>query len=293
MASIVGLMPEQATLRVIPKIWKDDTLGLSKVNSNGSYESIAKPTLLSTVTIEVEHVTNAEGVPSKILGAHPGKQVHRMGTAETPLDFNVEVLLLKMLLGESSHASVARKTGKDHVTFSIRLLKIENLRYFHQLSTKELIELATEYKERGVRLFKEFPVLAHVYFGRAHKLLHSYPGYIHLRELTVEEDGIDGKELGVLASTVRSNLAACLLAEKRYEDLIDLLDRPEDAQSEKAMYRKAQALSYVKRYEEALGCIEGVDWQKNPAMFSLHGNIKDRLAKEKENYAAMVKKMFK
>lgn len=287
----MGAVPEQG---IVPKTWTDEKRGLSKVNLSLDFVSMTKATLLSTVTCVVEEVEGSEAVESDILGK-VGQQAHQMGTAETPVDCYIEDFLSQMLIGEVSRCAMRRKSPESKpLEFTIRVIGIENRRHMHQLSPKEVLELASQFKERGVRMFKKWPEHAHVYFGRAHKLLCSYPGQKRLSEYTVEEvDGIDGEVVAGLLNATRHNLAACLLLEKRYEDMIGLLDQPGDAKSEKAMYRKAQALCHLQRHQEALKCFEEIVWQDNPPMASLNATIREKMAREKDEYSTMVKKMFK
>lgn len=287
--------PNPNTRRIVPRVWYDPNNGLAKVNLDLDFVSMDKATLLSTVTFEVSDVNNAEGVESKILAASPGiKQVHKLGTGETPVDCYMDMILMRMLVGEHSRCYIERKTTQTPINFTVRLLAIDNIKHVHQLSPQEVVELAGQYKESGVRMFKRWTRQAHVYFGRAHKLLVSYPGGKCLKACTVEEDGVDGEVVQTLLNNLLNNLAACLLAEERYEDVVQLLNDDEvDSQSEKAIYRKAQALYQLKRYEEAEKCIARFNnWQSNPALVKLSEMVRGQIKKDKEVFTNMVKKMF-
>lgn len=287
--------PNPNTRRIVPRVWHDPEYGLAKVNLDLDYVSMDKATLLSTVTFEVADVNNAEGVESKILAAPPGtKQVHKLGTGETPVDCYMDIILMRMLIGEHSRCYIERKTTQTPINFTVRLLAIDDIKHVHQLSPPEVVALAGQYKETGVRMFKRWTRQAHVYFGRAHKLLVSHPGGKSLKACTVEEDGVDGEAVQALLTNLRHNLAACLLAEERYENVVELLDDEEvDSQSEKAIYRKAQALYHLKRYEEADKCIVGLNnWQSNPALVKLDEMARGQMKKDKEVFTNMVKKMF-
>lgn len=256
---------------------------------------MAKATHFSTVTFELDQICEAaESVQSNILSTGPhGSHVHKMGTAETPVDCYIEIFLSRMLIGEHSRCYIERKTPKKApIQFTIRIKKIQSRRHLHQLTFEELLKGAAEYKERGVRMFKEWPMHAHVYFSRAYKMLTSVPRYKYIGLYTKEEDGIDGEEVLAMLHTIRYNIAACLLLEERYGDVVNLLQHEDDGRSEKAMYRKAKALYHLKRYEEALGCYAIVKWQGNPAMSALHKQIRDMMSVEKDEYSKIVKKMF-
>lgn len=254
---------------------------------------MVKATHFSTVTFEVDQICKAaESVQSNILCGPHGSHVHKMGTAETPVDCYIEVFLSRMLIGEHSRCYIERKAPKKPLQFTIRIKKIQSRRHLHQLTHQELIQGAAEYKERGVRMFKEWPLNAHVYFSRAYKMLTSFPRYKYIGAYTKEEDNIDGEEVLALMHTIRYNIAACLLLEERYEDVVNLLQHEDDGRSEKAMYRKAKALYHLKRYEEALGCYAIVKWQSNPAMSALHKQIRDMMSAENDEYSKIVKKMF-
>lgn len=255
---------------------------------------MAKATILSTITFEVADIENAEGVESKILTAGVGEQVHKMGTGETEVDCHIEVFLMKMLIGEHSRCYVERKSTKKILNFTIRIKAIEGCKHVHQLNPVEIVALAGQYKESGVRMFKQWPHNAHLYFGRAHKLLHSFPGCKRLNECTMEKEGIDGTAIDALMQNLRHNLAACLLLEERYEAVVKILDdNVVDTVSEKAMYRKAQALYHLKRYKEAEKCFTALpQWQDNPALAKLSDMIRKQAVKEKDAYAKMMKKMF-
>lgn len=282
----------QRVRRIVPRVWRDHELGLVKVNLGLEFVSMAKATLTSTVTFELEQVDIEEGLESCLLRGPPGVREYKIGTAETPIDCYVEVVLSRMLIGEYSRCHMERRTSKKMISFTIRVKGIKSRRHVHQLTTKELFTLATDYKERGVRMFKKWPIFAHIYFGRAFKLLNSYPDYKCMYDCSLEEDGIDGKEVMTLVHNVRHNLAACLMLEKNYGEVICLLDHPDDVRAEKAMYRKAQALYHVKRYEDALECFQELDWEQNPAMVKLNAMIRQEMVKESQEYTKMVRKMF-
>lgn len=290
---LAGVQDDRIGQRIVRKIWRAPNKGLAKINLGLEFASMAKATLLSTVTFEISSIENDDGLESVILAAPPGKQEHKIGTGETPIDLYIEVFLAKMLIGEHSRCYIARKFTQKLISFDIKLRGIQGRRHFHNLDPKGLYEVAGQYKEQGVRMFKKYPEFSHMYFSRAYKLLSSHQCYTCIPIYTVEENGVSGEDFGALLDTVRYNIAACLLLERRYEDLVGVLNMEQDLRSEKAMYRKAQALYYLECYDEALLCFKQLkNWQANPAIVNLSKQIKEAQAKQNANFTKICQKMF-
>lgn len=263
---------------------------------------MARATELSTVTVELDRIENlAAEVDSKLLAEGPRTVEHEMGTATTPVDCYLEVIFKNMLIGEHSHCFVERKSGKV-ISFTVRMKGMTGRRHIHQLTLPELVGQAKRYKETAVETFKKYPRLAHDYFARAHKLITSW-GQKDLAAWTMEADGVDGPEVQQLLRTIGHNISACLLLEKRYEETVMLLDgmmsgehggeTEKEALFEKAMFRKAKALYELKRFQEAVNCLEKLDYQSNPTLSAMHKTAQEQVRKENADYSSMVKKMFK
>lgn len=292
--------------RIVPKTWRDQRRGIGKLNLGLEFVSMARATDLSTVTFEVDQIENAQGLDSKILMEGAGKREYKMGTAETPTDCYIEVLLKRMLIGEYSQCFIVRRSSKNLVSFTVRLKMISRREYIHRLQPVEVFELAQQYKETGVRMFKrKYHTHAHGYFSRAQKLICSLtPVDKSLGDFRVEEEGVNGTEMIFFLRIVLHNISACLLLEERYEEAVNLLDslmdcsdfetwRSVDPLFEKAMYRKAQALFKLKRYDETITCLEQLDYKASPQLKAMYKTATEQVGKKDEEYVKMVKKMFK
>lgn len=294
---------ELHTRRIVPKVWRDKRRGIGKLNLGLEFVSMARATELSTVTFDVDLIENVQGLDTNILSGGAGTREHKMGTAETPVDCYIEVLLKRMLIGEYSQCFIKRRLTKEALSFTLRLKTISRREFIHRLRPGEVFELAKQYKETAVRMFKKkYHPYAHDYFSRAHKLIYSLNVADKcLGEFTVEEDEIDGTELVNFLRTVMHNISACLLTEKRYEEVVDMLEsmigcletgRNSDPLFEKAMYRKAQALYHLKRYEDAIKCLEELEYQSCPKLKAMHETATEQVQKKDQEYVKMVKKMF-
>lgn len=272
--------------------WLDKERGLSKINIqypvNGPH---IKPTEFSTVVFEIEAIKNETDAESKILADGPGPRTHIMGTADTPLDCYVEAFLLEMLRGEQSACKIQSEDNDLTIEFTINLIQFDNARQVHRIPLNVAFDVLKKYKEIGVTMFKFNPKFAHHYFSKAYKIISSFA--------TEGYEEIGSLEVFALKHTIQNNIAACLIIEKRYEEAISMLDFVDDPGNDKndllfqkAVFRKAQALYNLKKYEDVVQCLNGVDYKTNSSMKVLYTATQEQLKREKEQFTDMAKKMF-
>lgn len=274
----------------IGQTWEDESKGLKKVILDLKFQELAKPTELARVNVLVECVKNPNDSPSQYLQNSEIFEVE-LGTAVTPLDCYIEILLQKMLLGEKSQCCIKCSSGKE-ITFHLSLEEIISDCSLFKLNTREMYSLATKYKECGVKMFKEYPIFAHKYFCRAAKCLISFKPFQHL---TVKTDGMDGSEYQSLLQAIQTNIAACLLLQNRDEHALYVTDFVDstDSTNEKSIYRRATAYYNLKEYEKAIECIKKAQSFKEKKEFlRLYGKAKESLKTDEENYKNIVQKMF-
>uniref|UniRef100_A0A182MHJ5 Uncharacterized protein n=1 Tax=Anopheles culicifacies TaxID=139723 RepID=A0A182MHJ5_9DIPT len=214
-----------------------------------------------------------------------------MGTALTPVDSYVEQLLQQMSMNEESKCTITDAQGND-ITFTMKLLRIENQKYYYELTVAETLALAKRYKENGVTLFAKYPRFAHAYFNQAAKCLLSWAPIEQL------DPAIEGaatvEEMRSLLETLYLNIAACLIKQDRYDEVLHVLRYTDhqEAPSVKATYRKALAQFKTKQFAEALATLERIEYANSKECATLHKQIIQSRQQEDSKYNSMVKKMF-
>ncbi|XP_063696216.1 protein Bride of doubletime isoform X1 [Culicoides brevitarsis] len=184
----------------------------------------------------------------------------------------------------------------EEISFTVSMKRIEHGGDWHEKSFSEILTLAKQYKEHGVKMFKQFPVqFAHFYFAKAAKCLLMYKPFGDLEERAKNEN-VDASELIPLLRNIYTNIAACLLKQNRINDVIDLLGFVEWAEEpvpEKAVYRLATAYFSKKDYDKARDVIKKLpNYAENKELMALLAKINQESKAGDEKYANMVKKMF-
>nr|XP_017036746.1 uncharacterized protein LOC108084866 isoform X2 [Drosophila kikkawai] len=256
-----------------------------------------KPTACSTLQFSVnKKCANLGERPSKYLAsdettAYPQQHSLEMGRAVYPVDCYVEILLQQFLPGETAACSILTKNGV-RIEFEMRLDKIVKNTQVEKLDAAGMYDLALRLKESGVATFKSYPKFAFDYFARAAKLLITYKPF---DKLTKRENGINGSTVEELFIQIQTNLAACLLLEKRYEHVIYHTQFVETAESpsEKSIYRRALAFYHLKEFAKAQATIERVPNYEEKREFSkLRDNIAASWKDSNTHYKEVVQRMF-
>uniref|UniRef100_A0A182N5E0 Bride of doubletime-like TPR domain-containing protein n=1 Tax=Anopheles dirus TaxID=7168 RepID=A0A182N5E0_9DIPT len=174
----------------------------------------------------------------------------------------------------------------------MKLLRIEDQKYYHDLSVAETLALAKRCKENGVTMFPKYPLFAHAYFSQAAKCLLTWSPIDQL------DPAIEGastlEDMQSLLETLYLNIAACLIKQNRFDEVLHVLrytDQQENP-SAKATYRKALAQFKVKQYGEALATLARIDFTTSKECVALHKQIVQTRQQEDSQYNSMVKKMF-
>ncbi|XP_017142141.1 peptidyl-prolyl cis-trans isomerase D isoform X1 [Drosophila miranda] len=277
--------------------WKDEKRGLSKKVLSLEFADMAKPMAASTVLFSVNNkCANLEDRPSKYLGGEesltfPQQHTLEMGTATTPVDCYVEMLLQQFMPGETAACSITSKTG-ERIEFDLKLDLIVKNPQVHKLNAAEIYELALRFKESGVAMFKSYPKFAFDYFARAAKLLITYKPF---DQLTKKSNGINGTTVEALFVQLQTNLAACMLQEERYEHVIYHTEFVERAESptEKSVYRRALAYYHMKEFAKAQATIERVhDYEEKREFSKLRDKIAASWKDSMAHYKEVVQRMF-
>lgn len=273
--------------------WKLERKGLYKKVLALEFTKVEKPHQAAKVVINVEKVENLKDRESQWLGEKTlnTDQIMEMGTALTPIDCYLELLVQQMMLGETAECTIKTKGGEE-IKIVLTLQEIKSTKGIQQLTVPEMYNLAMRYKENGVKMFKTYPIFAHEYFVKAAKCLISYKNF---EGLTKKRDGVAGKDMQELFTQVQTNLAACLLNEKRYDDVIyqtnfvDKTNKP----SEKSIYRRAMAYYHMHEFELAQKTIEKVpDYKDKKEFANLYEKVSVSWKNSNAQYKGMVQKMF-
>ncbi|XP_037730342.1 peptidyl-prolyl cis-trans isomerase D [Drosophila subpulchrella] len=277
--------------------WEDKSRGLTKKVLALQFTKMEKPTTVSTVEFSViKKTANLGERPSKYLASdesstYPQQHILEMGTSLTAVDCYVELLLQQFVPGETAACSITSKTG-ERIEFELKLEKIVKNTQVEKLDAAQVYEVALRLKESGVATFKTFPKFAFDYFVRAAKLLITYKPF---EQLTKKENGINGQEVETLFIQIQTNLAACLLQEKRYEHVIyhTQFVETEDNPSEKSIYRRALAYYHLKEFAKAQATIERMPNYEEKREFSkLRDNIAASWKDSNAHYKEVVQRMF-
>lgn len=277
--------------------WFKPELGLGKKLINYSFVSIDHPTELSECLVRFGNIQGLDGRESNYLFVE-ADQVIQVGSGVTAVDFLIDIVVQQMYMGETSRVYIVTKKSTT-INFTITLLKINTSRYLYQLSAQEMLQWALAQKNQGVLMFKKWPSMAQRYFNQAAKGLISFKPF---DALITDDDATTGKELQDLHDSVCLNIAACLLKEQRYEDVLHVLrestertgskNEPDPPISEKAAYRRALAHFHLKQLDEAKAQLDRVNYAQNRDLLSLWKQIVQQQTEYNTKYVKMVRKMF-
>lgn len=278
----------------IEKEWCDEKKGLHKELIAFKFQSVIKPNDLSKCCVAI---TDLNGLKdhhaSKYLRDERRNQDFwiTINDALLPIDCYIELFLKRMLIGETSRCSMKTKSG-DYISFVIKLTRVEFGGYYYSKSLAEIVTLVQHYKENGVKMYKDYPLFAQDYFNKAAKLLISCEPFETLKERESNEANPD--ELRALLEAILSNISQCLIKQERYDEathVTEFADRSECV-PEKAIYRRANALYFLGKLEDAKRTIERINYKDKKECLLLHTNIMEKLKQSDSEYRKMIKNMF-
>lgn len=283
---------------LIGKSWKDDAKGLKKTCLALQFVSMDKPTELAKCYVDILNIQNSANHKSNYLKEENDILI-KIGHAVTAIDCYIEELVKQMYTNETSECEIMTKSA-GALTFHMRLKSIEyefpGKIYFCDLSPAQMFELAKQYKECGVKMFKDFPLFAHNYFSLAAKCLLSFNHYQpdELDE-NLRESEVKKKDFDELLRNVYSNIAACLIKQGRYEQIISILSfvKSEEDPNEKAAFRLATAYYNTREYQEAESVIKKViNYKSNKDLMILLEKTQKLSKANKEKSSEIAKKML-
>lgn len=213
-----------------------------------------------------------------------------IGNAMNLIDWAIEKFLLTMTVNEKCYCIIE---GEMKVRFELSLLETTPGLYYFELPLLELWRLVQTYKENGLKCYNTYPWLAHEYFSVAAKCLLTHLPHLNSEEKTIT-DSISVDEVTKTFETLSSNIAACLLKEQRYKDVIEILAFVNDQTNpnEKYTFRLATAYINTKKFEQAKHLLEKFNYGDSKSLSNLYEHLISSMKSENEKYAAMVKKMF-
>lgn len=283
---------------LVGKVWENKEKGLKKTCLEVNFVSIDKPTELAKCIVKFSSIQNLDSRKSNYLKEENEISI-KIGHAITPIDCYIEEFLKQMCTNELSRCEIMTKSGKS-ITFDVLLKTIEyddnDQIYYSNLSPAELFELAKHYKECGVKMFKEYSLFAHIYFNSAAKCLLSCND-LQADELNdkLKSTDVKKKDFDELLHIIYSNIAACLIKEGRYDEIIGILKfvKHDENPNDKAAFRLATAYIHIKEYEEAEAIIKRVkDYKSNKDLMVLLEKVHKLSKFDKEKSSDMAKKML-
>lgn len=284
--------PSAGNDALVPPVYEDHAKGLRKERLSFRFTTAEKPSELCRCLVTIRDVNETGTHETNYLSSNSTTERWiTMGTALTPVDTYVEQLLQQMLTNEQSKCTIRTTKGND-IIFTMELLRIEDQKYYYELTVGETLALAKRYKENGVKMFSKYPRFAHAYFNQAAKCLLSWAPIEQL-DPSIEGAGTV-EEMQQLLETLNLNIAACLIKQNRYEEVLHVLRYTDhqEAPSTKATYRKALAQFKTKQFTEALATLERIEYASSKECAVLHKQIIQSRQQEDSKYNSMVKKMF-
>lgn len=278
---------------LIDKVWEDELKGLRKEVVSFEFSSVVKASELSKCLVEVIKVCNLGDRKSNYLRESVGQELWiGIGTSVTPVDCYIEEFLKQMFTNETSKCTIKTKSS-ECVEFVIKLKEIEFGGFFCEQPASKMFEVAKQYKENGVKMFKDYPVFAQNYFNQAAKCLLSFTRYDNGDDPLSDCD-ITRTDFDELLQNINLNIAACLLKQNRYDDVLHVLNYSvnQEHPSEKAAYRLASAYFHLKQFENAKNIIERVNHKGNKDLTQLLAKVHEHWKVDHDRYSNMVKKMF-
>jgi tetratricopeptide (TPR) repeat protein len=278
---------------LVDKVWADEARGLRKELVSFKFVSVVKASELSKCLVEVIEVNNSDPEKYKSNYLEVEKELWvEIGGAVTAIDCYVEEFLRQMFTNETSKCSIATKSS-GVIEFTVKLKRIEFGGYYCEQSAVKMFELAKSYKENGVKMFKEYPLFAHNYFNLAAKCLLSFNPFDDLEDL-LADSSLTKTDFVELLQNVYLNIAACLVKQQRFEDILHVLSysKTQDNPSEKAVYRLALAYFHLKQFDNAKATIERISYKNSKDLVQLMAKILENRKVDNEKYSSMVKKMF-
>jgi BDBT FKBP like N-terminal/Anaphase-promoting complex, cyclosome, subunit 3 len=276
-------------------IWENKEKGLRKEVIDFNFVSVVKPCELSKCLVEILDIINFDCATHKsnyLSNASTGTDFWiNIGHSLTPVDCYIEKFLQQMFINETSKCQISTKTSGT-IALVMKLKNIEFGGHYCDQKPEKMFELANFYKENGVKIFKHYPMFAHHYFCLAAKCLISITGE-HIEKSLCNTE-LTEKGVYELLEVIYLNIAACLLKQKRYDDVLHVLKYSvnQRSPSEKAVYRLASAYFHLKQFENARKTIEKVDFKGNKELVRLMAMIQEFWKVDHDKYSNMVKKMF-
>lgn len=283
---------------IVGKTWEDKEKGLKKTCLAIDYINNDKPSELARCTVTISNIQNLGDRKSNYLKEEEDILI-KIGHAVTAIDCYIEELVKQMFRNEKSACEIMTKSGEP-ITFNLKLKSIEydnDFRtYYADLSPAEMFELAKQYKECGVKMFKEYPRFAHNYFSLAAKCLLSF-SHLSPEELEeqLNETELKAKDFEELLHVIYSNIAACLIKEGRYEQILSILNfvKSQENPNDKAAFRLATAYFHSREYEEAEAVIKKVvNYKSNKELMILLERVQQLEKADKEKSSNLAKKML-
>eukprot|EP01025_Chloroclados_australasicus_P048566 TRINITY_DN5505_c0_g1_i1.p1 TRINITY_DN5505_c0_g1~~TRINITY_DN5505_c0_g1_i1.p1 ORF type:complete len:587 (-),score=135.63 TRINITY_DN5505_c0_g1_i1:292-2052(-) len=214
----------------------------------------------------------------------------------------IEQIIMKMKKGEVAQAFVPPQHGygtdsttssgkiipdNANLLFEITLIEFENAKEQWEMENAEKVVISKELKIQGNALYKEAK------WKRAAK---KYDKAIKLIEYDTQFDQDEQKEAREVRKSVHLNLAACLLKEQDWKEVVKNCDKVLDKDSEnvKALYRRAQAYLGTKDFVEAEIDIKRalVIEPDNQDLKNLHKRLKQMEKIQNKKDAQMYGNMF-
>ncbi|XP_035734198.1 peptidyl-prolyl cis-trans isomerase FKBP4-like [Vespa mandarinia] len=179
----------------------------------------------------------------------------RIGDANSEIDRKIERGIQMMMIEENClftiYMPALSKEGKKViVTFNIILKYFKPFKTIWNWTPEEKYEIASKYKEVGVKLFKESRHIdAFHKFSKACKIL------ITLEPIPdLELDKSLEKNINTLRIILYNNLAGCHIIRENYEHVIKLCNKilEKDENNIKALYRRGVAYGKLRNIENAV-----------------------------------------
>lgn len=209
---------------------------------------------------------------------------------------NAEGRLLDLCLICMNEGEVAKfNVPSENWRFTVKLNKVNVRGLIYQLNAKRKFQIAQNYKDRGVELFKsERTNDAAFRFSKALKILHSIP--IDVETTPDVIDTVKLNDINKLKATLYSNLSSYYFKEKAWQQIIDACKKTlqYDSDNIKAHYKLGVAYINDRNFEEAEKELNVVLAKEpsNKAAVEHMKHVKAKLREVEDKMNLLIKKMF-
>ncbi|XP_051166553.1 uncharacterized protein LOC127284885 [Leptopilina boulardi] len=269
-----------------------------------------KPTERAVCQLKIGKIDEIQFTIDKLMSKFPSDIIYEsnektwiLGDGCTELDRQIERAIPTMFIDETSLITVKivsnnkndKTENENIVKFELTLVNFQSFKPIWQWTPEEKYEIALNYKESGVKLFKLTRYIDAFYkFSKACKILITLEP---INDLNIVDDNKNLlKNIHNLRIHLYNNIAECHMHRENYDYVIILCNKVLncDVNNVKALYRRGVAYGNLQNFDNAVEDLKKV-LQLEPNNFLVKAKFhfyKQQSQIENKKYEEMVKRMF-